>query len=114
VTRNFYGVLKVTENTAEVPPARQFSHGSTIHGLQRLDTPHELEPTSYYGPTSGIGRVLRSFSEDPIAVGVIGLGIGTVATYARADDTYTFFELNPSVHRIARALLVSVTGPWHY
>jgi spermidine synthase len=35
-------------------------------------------------------------------VGVIGLGVGTLAAYGRPDDLYTFYEVNPLVVRIAR------------
>jgi hypothetical protein len=102
ITRNFYGVLKVTERTQGPSAYREFSHGSTIHGIQRIEESQELDPTTYYGPTSAIGRVLRTFSGAPISVGVVGLGIGTVAAYARPGDRYHFVELNPTVHQIAQ------------
>jgi hypothetical protein len=35
-------------------------------------------------------------------VGVVGLGAGTLATYAKASEEWTFFEIDPSVVRIAR------------
>jgi spermidine synthase len=35
-------------------------------------------------------------------VGVIGLGVGTIAAYGRAGDKYTFYEINPLDVRIAR------------
>ena len=35
-------------------------------------------------------------------IGVIGLGIGTVAAYARPGDTIRFYEINPEVERLAR------------
>ena len=35
-------------------------------------------------------------------VGLIGLGAGTLATYGRRGDSYTFYELNPNVERMAR------------
>ncbi|MGH9733105.1 MAG: spermidine synthase [Candidatus Acidiferrales bacterium] len=34
-------------------------------------------------------------------VGAIGLGIGTIATYGRAGDSYTFYEINPLVEKVA-------------
>lgn len=37
----------------------------------------------------------------PMNVGVIGLGAGTLATYARPIDKYTFYEINPAVLKIA-------------
>jgi Spermidine synthase len=34
-------------------------------------------------------------------VGAIGLGVGTVAAYAHPGDSFTFYELNPDVERLA-------------
>ena len=58
--RNFYGVLRVRdipgdeENTA----VRRLIHGTINHGTQLLDAAHRDEPTSYYGPFSGMGRAM--------------------------------------------------------
>jgi spermidine synthase len=35
-------------------------------------------------------------------IGVVGLGIGTLAAYAEPKDSWTFFELDPAVLHIAR------------
>jgi spermidine synthase len=35
-------------------------------------------------------------------VGVIGLGVGTIAAYGRPGDAYNFYEINPLVVQIAR------------
>jgi spermidine synthase len=35
-------------------------------------------------------------------VAVVGLGIGTMATYVRPDQHWTFYEIDPAVERIAR------------
>ncbi len=35
-------------------------------------------------------------------MGVIGLGVGTIAAYGRPEDEYTFYEINPLVVQIAR------------
>lgn len=35
-------------------------------------------------------------------VGVIGLGVGTLAAYGRPGDVYRFYEINPAVLQIAR------------
>jgi len=37
-----------------------------------------------------------------MSVGVIGLGAGTLATYARPVDKYTIYEINPAVLKIAQ------------
>jgi hypothetical protein len=38
----------------------------------------------------------------PMRVGAIGLGTGTMARWARAGDTWRFFEINPLVDQVAR------------
>jgi SAM-dependent methyltransferase len=38
----------------------------------------------------------------PRRVGLIGLGAGTLAAYARAGDVYRFYEINPAVLRVAQ------------
>jgi spermidine synthase len=37
-------------------------------------------------------------------VGVVGLGVGTIAAYGRPGDRFTFYEINPLVEPIARNL----------
>jgi SAM-dependent methyltransferase len=57
----------------------------------------------YYRPESGAGRVLRLHAIDhPRAIGVLGLGVGTLASYGRAQDGLHFYELSPDVLDVAR------------
>ena len=39
----------------------------------------------------------------PIHVGVVGLGVGTIATYAETGDRFRFYEINPQVEELARS-----------
>jgi len=60
-------------------------------------------PTTYFGPTSGIGLAIRAKQKTgPIRVGVIGLGTGTIAAYGRAGDYYRYYEINPLVLWLSR------------
>ena len=99
--RNFYGVLRVTEWGAGDPEnhRRSLIHGSILHGTQFQAPDQKGEPTTYYTRTSGIGRLLESLHprKDPLKVGVIGLGTGTIATYGAKGDTYRFYDINPEV-----------------
>jgi hypothetical protein len=103
MSRNFYGTLMIldTGSDAEADAVRQLYHGSILHGLQYLASSRRHEPTSYYGPDSGIGRALRHTREHGKRVGLIGLGAGTLAAYGRAGDVYRFYEINPKVVEIA-------------
>jgi SAM-dependent methyltransferase len=105
IERNYYGVLRVKENRARAddPDSRYRSlvHGSILHGEQWLAEKYRHSATSYYKTTSGIGRTLLAFEGKAIKVGIIGLGAGSIAVYADADDTYRFYDINPAVVRIA-------------
>lgn len=98
--RNFYGVLRV----AETKDARVLSHGRIWHGIQRTEPGRRGEATLYYGEDSGIARVLRQSqsSTSPQRIGIVGLGIGTLARFGKADDVYRFYEIDPNVIAIAQ------------
>jgi SAM-dependent methyltransferase len=112
VRRNFYGVLKVEDELqvlrrAGQPPLKEpatvLRHGRIIHGLQYQDPALASEPTTYYARTSGVGLALATLAErpEPIRVGVVGLGAGTLAAYARHGDVYRFYEINDAVIDLA-------------
>ena len=101
--RNFFGALRVVS----LGPQTQLVHGRTIHGTQWAGD-RANEPTTYYGPESGVGRVLGAMAghnpsgaDQPIHVGVVGLGCGVLACYGRPGDQYEFYEINPAVQTIA-------------
>jgi len=104
--RNYYGVLRVKEGQSD--PAdpetryRSLVHGAILHGEQYLSPRYRHAATTYYQVSSGIGRTLLANIDRPIRVGVIGLGAGTLATYAKQGDTYRFYDIDPAVVRIAR------------
>ncbi len=102
--RNFYGVLRVQESGAGASRHRSLIHGTILHGTQYLAPELRRRPTTYYTETSGVGRVLESLNPriQPLKVGVIGLGTGTIAAWGAKGDTYRFYDINPAVIRIAR------------
>lgn len=104
--RNFYGMLSVSEDDyesgGETLKFRQLTNGGIIHGSQNIDGLQREEPTSYYGHQTGIGKALDSLKDRPDArVGVVGMGAGTVACYAKSGQTFRFYDINPDVVRIA-------------
>jgi spermidine synthase len=105
VSRNFYGVLRVQEMHRDNPQQHHFRmmHGRIIHGLQFTLNEKKLEPTTYYGRESGVGILLdSSTAEEPRRIGVVGLGVGTLAAYANSEDVVRFYEINPDVIRLAK------------
>jgi hypothetical protein len=101
--RSYFGVYTVGDTSDGT--MRTLVHGGTTHGLQLLSPASRRNPTMYYGPDSGVGSVL-SHSEElfgtDAAVGVVGLGAGTLACYRQPGETWTFFEIDPLVVEIAR------------
>ena len=104
--RDFFGVLKVRRD-----PTGRFLllvSGSTLHGAQTLDPRSRRVPLTYYFPTGPVGDVLGPLPDRaapataPRRVGVIGLGVGSLAAYAKQGEKWTFFELNPRVVEIAK------------
>lgn len=98
--RNFYGVVR-TRDFGQPAAYRALYHGAIDHGGQLLDAAYRRTPTSYFGPTSGYGRVFSSLHAGPRRVGVIGLGAGVIAAYARAGDAFRFYEIDPQVAALA-------------
>jgi spermidine synthase len=80
------------------------THGNTLHGKQFTDAARKCIPISYYHPEGPFGDVVKAFevSPSPKTVGVIGLGVGAMASYVRPGYDWTFYELNPEVIKIAR------------
>ena len=103
--RSFYGSLRVVQTPRAGPDQQRILyHGTIEHGAQFVQPPRRRRPTTYYGPDSGIGIVLRDAVPSPKRVGVIGLGAGTVAAYGQAGDEYDFFEINSQVAELAQTL----------
>jgi len=104
-SRNFYGVLRVKEygTPGDTGQLRRLMHGVIMHGEQYQHADRRRQATSYYQHSSGIGAALlaRQARPGPMRVGVIGLGIGTLAAYGRQGDTYRFYEINPRVMQVA-------------
>jgi hypothetical protein len=107
VERNFYGVLRVQDWPAGIlSEMRVLRHGRIFHGAQYLDAERAARPTAYFTSGSGAAQAIRSHprrtSGETMSVGVIGLGVGTLAAWSRAGDTYRFYEINPAAERLAR------------
>ena len=104
--RNFYGVVSVWEYRRDEPEEHNFQlvHGNIAHGEQFVAAAKRRRPTMYYGESSGVGCAIRCLQKQRPAmrVGVVGLGVGTLAAYAREGDEYEFYEINPEVPRLAK------------
>lgn len=101
-TRSYFGVYTVRDK----PGVRELDHGTTVHGVQlRGSAARERTPTTYYARRSGVGLAMAALDGlyGPTArVGIVGLGTGTLACYARPGQQWRFYEIDPAIVRIAR------------
>jgi hypothetical protein len=101
--RDFFGVYRVID--IDDGRARILTHGTTVHGAASLLSGEETLPSGYYSREGPFGRffnALNSRRHKAEEVGIIGLGTGALGCYARPDQHWTFFEIDPLVERIAR------------
>jgi uncharacterized membrane protein len=94
--RGFFGVVKVIDRGEH----RVMMHGTTLHGAQYIAGADRLRPTTYYAPEAPIGQIFDAHEAEG-RVGVVGLGTGSVACYARDGQDYTYYEIDPLVSRFA-------------
>ena len=66
-----------------------FYSGRIVHGLQFVRSGKRHEPTAYYGRRPASARRLPQLADRPhLRVGAVGLGVGTIATYARPGTRF--------------------------
>lgn len=103
--RNFFGVLTIWEECPDDPENHKLlmQHGTTFHGLQFLSPEKRHLQTAYYAPDSGVGLTLLNMpKQHDRRIGIVGLGVGTIASYGNATDFIRFYEINPQVEQLAR------------
>jgi len=101
--RNYYGVYKVYEENGKII----LQHGITIHGMQYRDKKREDQPLAYYHKFTPVGRLLNAPNEIK-NIGIIGLGTGSLATYAKDGQRIDYFEIDPQMYFIAQNLFTNL------
>jgi hypothetical protein len=96
-SRNFYGILSVVSVKAENYLALR--HGNIVHGFQYQDSERARLATGYYAQHTGANIVIRNWPHHPMRVGLIGMGVGTLAALAQPGDVFRFYEINPDVYK---------------
>jgi hypothetical protein len=99
--RSFFGIHRVTADAGS--RYHVLFHGQTIHGMQSLKPGRQREPLTYYHRLGPVGDLFAGCSQarqGPVAV--VGLGAGTLACYGQPGQSWTFYEIDPVVARIAR------------
>ncbi len=106
--RNFFGILRIMDDYRENPEEHRtvLMHGRIEHGFQFTAIDKRYWPTSYFGPSSGVGIAIRFHPRrlDPqqrnLRIGIVGLGTGTLAAYGEQGDYLRFYEINPDVLKL--------------
>src|SRR5262249_52803005 len=98
--RSFYGTHRVIDRGN----LHVLMHGTTLHGAQAQDLVGRFNPLTYYGRSGPIGQLIEEMrpGRSEASIGVVGLGVASLAAYGQSGDRWTFYELNPVVERIAR------------
>jgi predicted O-methyltransferase YrrM len=99
--RNFYSSLRTRDEVRNEGTVRKMIHGTINHGEQFVDADKRCQPIAYFGPKAGIVLALEALRRPDMQVGVLGLGAGTMAGWARPGDRYRFYEINPQVIELA-------------
>jgi len=106
--RTFFGVLSVrsSELSNEQQQPEQYHelfHGTTKHGAQRLAADTSKIPLTYYSRPGPMGQLFKEFDgvDDNWTIGVVGLGAGALACYAKPQQSWTLYEIDPLVVTIA-------------
>lgn len=118
IDRSFFGLNRVVVDRQA--RFRQLIHGTTLHGQQRLssDLQERNQPLTYFDRTGPVGDFFQALRQQqaqiqihPIhptqnqphqRIAVLGLGVGTLATYAQPGESWEFYEIDPAVIAIAQ------------
>lgn len=108
MSRNFFGSVRVALEYNSGIPIYSLMHGKINHGMQIHHPKFINRPTTYFSENSGVGIAMQLKQEksDSMHVGVLGLGIGTLAAYGREKDSYRMYEIDPTVIQLAEK------SPW--
>jgi hypothetical protein len=108
--RSYFGVYRVS--LSEANDYNVLTHGTTLHGAQRIrDDDGKLvsdtTPATYYyagGPLAQSVKIVQQRLDakgEKGRFGIVGLGTGSISCYARKDERWRFFEIDPVVVNIA-------------
>ncbi len=97
-TRHIYGDDFFTADPSK--PPRELTEAELIARRPLL----RYMPISYYHPTGPIGDVMKILTREGRlrSAALVGLGTGSLASYARPGSTFIYYEIDPAVVEIAQ------------
>lgn len=106
--RSFFGVLAVREsvltNEQNQPEKyHELFHGTTKHGAQRQSEYLAKIPLTYYSRPGPMGQLFKEYDSvnKNWTIGIVGLGAGALTCYAKDQQNWTLYEIDPLVVDIA-------------
>jgi hypothetical protein len=108
--RGFYGAIRVWETGMESRAGsegkvRELVHGAVCHGMQYAAPGWRGRALTYFGPGSAAALAIANHPKraalEPLRIGVVGLGIGSLAAYGRTGDDLRFYEIDRHVVDVA-------------
>jgi hypothetical protein len=106
--RTFFGVLAVRESVLtdeqnQPETYHELFHGTTKHGAQRLAANLATIPLTYYSRPGPMGQLFKEFDDTDKnwTIGIVGLGAGALVCYAKDQQNWTLYEIDPLVVDIA-------------
>jgi hypothetical protein len=105
--RSFFGLVSVQHRSRNEPQWTNytFRSGHVPHGKQYADPARRNDThLAYWGPDTGCRLALEyKVQQHPhCRIGVVGLGVGTIAAFAKEGDYVRLYEINPQVTYIAK------------
>ncbi|MBI1326545.1 MAG: hypothetical protein GC136_02780 [Alphaproteobacteria bacterium] len=98
-SRDYFPLKMVNESV--IRKFHLLMHGQTIHGAQFMD-PHRAKiPLTYYHPNGPLGDVFATLPPGIQNIGVLGLGVGSVACHTAPNRSFDFYEIDPAIQEIA-------------
>ncbi|MCK5828826.1 MAG: fused MFS/spermidine synthase [Methylococcales bacterium] len=107
--RSFFGVLSVRQSVLmdekkQPEKYHELFHGTTKHGAQRLATHLQTTPLTYYSRPGPMGQLFSAYDNQSSQweIGAVGLGAGALACYAKQQQHWTQYEIDPLVIEVAQ------------
>ena len=98
--RSYFGVHRVERDG----DYHMLYHGTTVHGAQHRARRLRTEPLTYYAHQGPLGQIFDTIGRQPGLrdIAIIGLGTGTIACHGKQGESWTYYEIDPTVEEIAR------------
>jgi hypothetical protein len=105
--RSFFGLVSVQHRSRNDKQWENytFKSGHVPHGKEYADPARRSDTRlAYWGPDAGSRLAIEyKVQQQPhCRIGVVGLGIGTIAGFAKEGDYVRLYEINPQVTDIAK------------